>query len=429
MGEKWLIKNGIIPQNGQCKAGDILIDGEKIADINPSLSILSPEVKIIDARNKLVCYGLADVHVHFREPGFSYKETIRTGSLAAAHGGYTTVCAMPNLDPAPDSLETLQAEQQLIDTQAVIGVKPYATITKKRKGEQLVDFKSLVSNVVGFSDDGSGVQSKETMERAMKEVTAVNGIIAAHCEDNKLLHGGYIHAGRYAAEHGHKGICSESEWGQIARDLELAEKTGCHYHVCHISTKESVDIIRQAKKKGVCVTCETAPHYLTLTEDDLQEQGCFKMNPPLRSKEDQEALIEGILDGTIDCIATDHAPHSAEEKSKGLAHSAMGIVGLETAFPIIYTQLVRTGIISLEKMLELMCTTPREIFHLGGKLQAGEFADISIFDIENPYTIDSNNFFSKGHSTPFDGWEVFGKCVSTIYHGKMVWNGTDNKNK
>ena len=425
---KWLIKNGYFLQNGQGRHGDILIDGDKIADIGMPLTKSSSDIRIINAEHKLVSYGLADVHVHFREPGFSYKETIATGSRAAARGGYTTVCTMPNLNPAPDSLRTLQVEQQLIDTNSIIGIKPFATITMERKGEKLINFKSMISHVVGFSDDGSGIQKGDIMEEAMREVASLNGIIAAHCEDNSLLHGGYIHAGKYAALHGHKGICSESEWKQIARDIELAERTGCHYHVCHISTKESVNIIRRAKQKGIHVTCETAPHYLVLTEDDLQEQGCFKMTPPLRTKEDQNALIEGLQDGTIDCIATDHAPHSTEEKSKGLALSAMGIVGLETAFPIIYSKLVRTGLITLERMLELMCISPRRIFQLGGKLQAGNYADIAIFDLETPYIIDSNSFRSKGHCTPFNGWKVYGKCISTMYHGEIVWKESDNNN-
>jgi len=361
--------------------------------------------------------AFADLHVHFREPGQTWKETIRTGSLAAARGGYTLVCAMPNLNPVPDSLEHLAVEQEAIDRDALIRVLPYGSITKGRQGRELVDFHALKGGCVAFSDDGSGVQSPEMMREAMRAAAAEDVIIAAHCEDNTLLRGGYIHDGRYCREHGHKGICSESEWGQIARDVELAAETGCRYHVCHISTVESVDIIRQAKKSGVKVTCETAPHYLTLCEDDLQEDGRFKMNPPLRTADDREALIEGLADGTIDVIATDHAPHSAEEKSKGLAGSAMGIVGLETAFPVLYTRLVRTGRLSLDRLVEALATAPRRIFRLP---KAPE--DWVEVDLDTPWTIRSGEFASMGRATPFEGWEVYGKVLRTVYHGKTVYN-------
>ena len=361
--------------------------------------------------------AFADLHVHFREPGQTWKETIRTGSLAAARGGYTLVCAMPNLNPVPDSLEHLAVEQEAIDRDALIRVLPYGSITKGRQGRELVDFHALKGSCVAFSDDGSGVQSPEMMREAMRAAAAEDVIIAAHCEDNSLLRGGYIHDGRYCREHGHKGICSESEWGQIARDVELAAETGCRYHVCHISTVESVDIIRQAKKSGVKVTCETAPHYLTLCEDDLQEDGRFKMNPPLRTADDREALIEGLADGTIDVIATDHAPHSAEEKSKGLAGSAMGIVGLETAFPVLYTRLVRTGRLSLDRLVEALATAPRRIFRLP---EAPE--DWVEVDLDTPWTIRSGEFASMGRATPFEGWEVYGKVLRTVYHGKTVYN-------
>jgi dihydroorotase, multifunctional complex type len=361
--------------------------------------------------------AFADLHVHFREPGQTWKETIRTGSLAAARGGYTLVCAMPNLNPVPDSLEHLAVEQEAIDRDALIRVLPYGSITKGRQGRELVDFHALKGGCVAFSDDGSGVQSPEMMREAMRAAAAEDVIIAAHCEDNTLLRGGYIHDGRYCREHGHKGICSESEWGQIARDVELAAETGCRYHVCHISTVESVDIIRQAKKSGVKVTCETAPHYLTLCEDDLQEDGRFKMNPPLRTADDREALIEGLADGTIDVIATDHAPHSAEEKSKGLAGSAMGIVGLETAFPVLYTRLVRTGRLSLDRLVEALATAPRRIFRLP---EAPE--DWVEVDLDTPWTIRSGEFASMGRATPFEGWEVYGKVLRTVYHGKTVYN-------
>ena len=365
----------------------------------------------------LVTRPFVDIHVHFREPGQSYKETIRTGSLAAARGGYGVVCAMPNLTPVPDSLETLALEQKIIDRDAVIDVLPYCSITKGRKGLELVDFKALKDRCVAFSDDGSGVQDEEMMRRAMEAAAREDVIIAAHCEDNTLLHGGYIHDGRYAAAHGHRGICSESEWGQIARDLELAEETGCRYHVCHISTRESVELIRAAKARGVRVTCETGPHYLTLCEDDLREDGRFKMNPPLRSADDREALIEGLADGTIDAIATDHAPHSAEEKSRGLEGSAMGIVGLETAFPVLYTKLVLGGRITLERLLEAMSDAPRRIFRIPEDPEGRIF-----IDLDEEFTIDSGSFLSMGKASPFDGWKVRGRVLQNVHKGKIVYN-------
>ena len=362
--------------------------------------------------------AFCDIHVHFREPGQTWKETIRTGSLAAARGGYTLVCAMPNLDPVPDCPEHLAVEQAAIDKDAVIEVLPYCSITKGRNGRELVDFRALKGRCVAFSDDGSGVQDQEMMRKAMQEAAKEGVILAAHCEDNTLLHGGYIHEGRYSATHGHKGICSQSEWGQIERDLELCEQTGCRYHVCHISTRESVELIREAKARGVRVTCETAPHYLVLCEDDLQEDGRFKMNPPLRSAEDREALIQGLLDGTIDAIATDHAPHSAEEKSRGLQGSAMGIVGLETAFPVLYTKLVRTGRVPLERVVEALSAAPRRIF---GLPEVSE-GDRVLVDLEHPFIIDSTRFASMGHATPFDGWEVYGRVLETRKNGKTVYD-------
>ena len=380
-----------------------------------------PDVTVIDTTGLTVSGGFTDLHVHFREPGYSYKETIRTGSLAAARGGYTTVCTMPNLNPVPDSLRHLDLEQEIIDRDAVIQVLPYASITIGRKGEQLVDFSSLKGRCVAFSDDGSGVQSREMMLKAM-EAAADNGcIIAAHCEDNSLLRGGYIHDGAWCHEHGHKGICSESEWGQIKRDLELARLTGCRYHVCHISTAESVDLIRRAKDRGVRVSCETAPHYLTLCENDMREDGRFKMNPPLRSSADRDALIAGLNDGTIDAIATDHAPHSPEEKSKGLEHSAMGISGLETAFPVLYTYLVMSGKVSLQRILEALTSSPRKAFGLPPVLEEGAAADIAIIDTRTEFTIDSSRFLSLGHSTPFEGKRVHGKVLMTLKDGVAVW--------
>ena len=406
----------LLTGNGQ----DILIRDGKIASLHKPEQ-LSPDTTIIDTSGCLVSYGFADIHVHFREPGYSYKETILSGSRCAARGGYTTVCTMPNLNPAPDAPESIAVQQEIIDRDAVIEVLPYATITKGRAGKELIDFKALKDRCIAFSDDGSGVQEQALMHEAMKAAAAEGCIIAAHCEDNTLLRGGYIHDGKYCAEHGHKGICSESEWGQIARDLKLAEETGCRYHVCHISTAESVQLIREAKARGVKVTCETGPHYLVLCDEDLQEEGRFKMNPPLRSAADRDALIEGIKDGTIDAIATDHAPHSAEEKSRGLKGSAMGVVGLETAFSVLYTHLVRKGVISLEKLVDLMSASPRRIFGLEGEIKEGAAADLTVIDLERSYTIDSNEFVSMGKSTPFEGMEVQGRVVLTLKDGKIVW--------
>lgn len=372
--------------------------------------------KIIKTDDKYIRFpGFCDVHVHFREPGFSYKETIGTGSRAAAAGGYTAVCTMPNLSPVPDSVENLRLEQDIIDRDAVIAVYPYASITKSELGEELSDMEELRSKAVAFSDDGKGVQSEDMMRRAMEKAASLGKIIAAHCEVNGLLRGGYIHDGRYAAEHGHAGICSESEWREIERDVRLAGETDCAFHVCHISCRESVEIIRQAKRDGVNVTCETAPHYLVLCEDDLMEDGRFKMNPPLRSADDRTALIEGIKDGTIDMIATDHAPHSKEEKSKGLKGSAMGITGLETAFPVLYSKLVKTGVISLERLIELMAVNPRKRFGI----PIGD--DYTVWDLDAEYEIDPAEFISMGRATPFEGMKVSGRCIRTVYGGKTVY--------
>ena len=366
-------------------------------------------------RDYTVFPGFADVHVHLREPGFSYKETIASGTRAAAHGGYTAVCAMPNLNPVPDSGEHLEVQEAAIAAGAVIHVYPYGAITVGEQGEALADLAALAPRVCGFSDDGRGVQARAMMEAAMVEAKALGKVIAAHCEDNALLHGGYIHDGQYARAHGHKGICSESEWGPIARDLELAAKTGCKYHVCHISTKESVELIRQAKKSGVDVTCETGPHYLVLDDSCLREDGRFKMNPPLRDRSDREALVEGLRDGTIDMIATDHAPHSAEEKARGLAKSAMGVVGIETAFPVVYTYLVKPGLVPLETVVNALTVNPRTRFGL----PLGE--DFSVWDLEDRYTIDPETFLSLGRATPFAGMEVQGRNLLTVCGGKAVW--------
>lgn len=376
---------------------------------------LSPVI----SKKYIIVPGLCDVHVHFREPGFSYKETIASGSAAAAHGGYTAVCTMPNLDPVPDSAEHLQVQLDAIKRGAAIKVLPYGAITVGEKGERLADMESISDKVCAFSDDGKGVQNDEMMREAMTAAKRLGKIIAAHCEDNSLLFGGYIHDGEYARMHGHRGISSASEYKQIERDLRLAEETGCAYHVCHISTKESVELIKQAKARGVNVTCETAPHYLVLCDEDMQEDGRFKMNPPLRSLEDKQALIEGIKDGTIDMIATDHAPHSAEEKGRGLEKSLMGIVGLETAFPVLYTELVTKNIITLDRLVELMSFKPKERFGIDIN------NDFAVFDISEAYKIDPENFLSMGRATPFAGREVFGRCLLTVHNGKVVYKAEE----
>ena len=376
---------------------------------------LSPVI----SKEYIIVPGLCDVHVHFREPGFSYKETIASGSAAAAHGGYTAVCTMPNLDPVPDSAEHLQVQLDAIKLSAAIKVLPYGAITVGEKGEKLADMEAMSDKVCAFSDDGKGVQNDEMMREAMTAAKRLGKIIAAHCEDNSLLFGGYIHDGEYARMHGHRGISSASEYKQIERDLRLAEETGCAYHVCHISTKESVELIRQAKARGVDVTCETAPHYLVLCDEDMQEDGRFKMNPPLRSLEDKQALIEGIKDGTIDMIATDHAPHSAEEKGRGLEKSLMGIVGLETAFPVLYTELVTKNIITLDRLVELMSFKPKERFGIDTE------NDFAVFDISEAYKIDPKDFLSMGRATPFAGREVFGRCLLTVHNEKVVYKAEE----
>ena len=360
--------------------------------------------------------GFCDVHVHFREPGFCYKEDMETGSKAAAAGGYTAVCTMPNLNPVPDSVEHLQVQLEAIREKACIPVYPYGAITVAELGREMADLEGMAKDVIAFSDDGKGVQSDDMMREAMKRAKALGKMIVAHCEVNDLLEGGYIHKGDYAAAHGHRGICSESEWKQIERDIALVRETGCAYHVCHISTKESVELIRKAKAEGLDVTCEVGPHYLVMDDGDLQEEGRFKMNPPLRSPADREALLEGLLDGTIDMVATDHAPHSAEEKSRGLEKSAFGIVGLETAFPILYTKLVKPGIMTMETLLDRMVYAPRKRF--GIPLDEGDY---SVWDLTEEYEIDPETFVSKGHATPFAGWKVFGKCLKTVCGGKTVF--------
>jgi len=413
-----ILKDAQVYTDGKFTKQDIFIaDGKVFLKYTPLVS----NSTTISFNNKYIFPGFTDVHVHLREPGFLYKETIESGTKACARGGYTAVCSMPNLNPAPDSAENLKVQLDAIKNAAVIDVYPFGTITKESKGEELSDMTALSESVIGFSDDGRGVQSLDMMKRAMSNAKRLGKIISAHCEDNSMLNGGYIHDGLYAKEHGHKGICSMSEWGPIKRDLELVRETGCSYHVCHISTKESVELIRQAKKDGLDVTCETAPHYLVLSDKDLQEDGRFKMNPPLRSEEDRLALIEGIKDGTIDMIATDHAPHSAEEKSKGLKDSLMGVVGIETAFPILYTHLVKTNIITLEKLLALLCDNPRKRFGIGAEIKEGSKASLTVFDLDTKYKINPEDFASKGRSTPFEGDEVFGRCLMTIHDGHIVW--------
>ena len=406
------ITNANVYQNdGTFRKENVTID-DRMLCFGPVLSDSDP--MIIPGEGLTIFPGFADVHVHFREPGFSYKETIASGSRAAAHGGYTAVCTMPNLDPAPDSPENLKVQLDAIEHTAVIPVFPYGTITVGEKGEELSDLKGLAPQVIAFSDDGHGVQRDKMMRKAMIRVKELGKLIAAHCEDNSLLHGGYIHDGDYAAAHGHRGICSESEWGQIARDLELVRETGCAYHVCHISTKESVSLIRRAKAEGLNVSCETAPHYLLLNDSMLQEDGRFKMNPPIRSEEDRQALLEGLRDGTIDMIATDHVPHTAEEKSRGLEKSLMGVSGLECAFPLLYTHLVLKGELTLKQLIDLMSTNPRRRFGLPDTLTDGNPADFTVFDLNASYTIDPETFLSMGKSTPFAGWEVRGRCVLTV---------------
>lgn len=418
--QRVILRGGEIATEKGVISADVVIENGIIAEIGNDIAAKEGD-EVIDCHSLTIMSGLVDLHVHLREPGFSAKETIATGTMAAAAGGFTTVCPMPNLSPAPDSVENLEKELELIRRDAKVKVIPYATITRKRYGRELVDFDSMKDSVAGFSDDGSGVQSEKVMRQAMQEAARTNSIIAAHCEIDALLRKGYIHDGEYARLHNHRGICSESEWGQIERDIELAREAGCRYHVCHISTKESVELIRQAKAEGVKITCETAPHYLTMCDMDLQEDGRFKMNPPIRSAEDRDALIAGVQDGTIDVIATDHAPHTAEEKSRGLEFSAMGVVGLETSFAGIYTKLVRAGIISLEKAVEIMSVAPRRIFGLGGGLAVGERADIAIFDLNEKWSVNPAEFKTMGRATPFEGWQLQGRCRMTLVDGEVVY--------
>lgn len=404
---------------------DVAVSHGKVVAVEKNIQC-SVEDQVYDLSGLTLLPGLVDVHVHLREPGFSKKETIATGTMAAAHGGFTTVCSMPNLKPAPDDDENLRIQEDLIAQQAVVNVLPLGCITKGQLGKgELVDFDRLKDRVFGFSDDGRGVQSDELMEEAMRRCKAAGKPIVAHCEVDSLINGGYIHDGEYARLNGHKGICSESEWLQVKRDIEKVEKTGCQYHVCHVSTRESVELIRQAKKKGLPVSGETAPHYLLLTDLELEEDGRFKMNPPIRSKDDQLALVRGILDGTIECISTDHAPHTEHEKSKGLHYSMMGIVGLETSFPLMYRYFVVNGRMSLEHLMSLMADNPRRLFGLSGGTAIGDVADFSIWDLNARYEVDPSTFLSMGKATPFTGWTVQGKSIMTIVKGQVVYKDKD----
>lgn len=419
MKQEIIIRNAEVWQAGVFRKLDLRISGGKIAEINESIE--GNAVEEIQGAGMHILPGLCDLHVHFREPGYEYKETIASGSRAAAKGGFTLVCTMPNLNPAPDSLENLEPQLEAIRKEAVVKVLPYATITRQRMGNIPVDFEALKDYVAGFTDDGSGIQSTLVMEEAMKGIAPTGKMLAAHCESNFLLKRGYIHDGEYASLHGHRGISSESEWREVSRDIEISARTGCPLHVCHISTRESVQLIRNAKKRGLKVTCETGPHYLRFTDMDLKEDGRFKMNPPIRSVEDRAELLRGIADGTIDAIATDHAPHSEDEKSRGLEKSAMGVTGLETSLPASYTTLVATGRISLEKLVELMAVNPRRILGLETSIKEGDRADFTLVDFQHEEVVYPAKFISKGKSSPFAGLSLKGKVVMTVCNGKIVY--------
>ena len=418
-----VIRGCQVLENGSFTSAELLIRGGKLMEIGPHVS--DSGLPVLTCEQAVVLPGLVDVHVHLREPGFSYKATVASETRAAARGGFTALCAMPNLDPVPDSAAHLEEELALLRRDAAVTVRPYGAITVGERGQALADLEAMAPYVAGFSDDGKGVQAPEMMRAAMVRAKALDKLIVAHCEDESLLRGGYIHDGTYAKAHGHRGICSESEWGPIARDAALAAETGCGYHVCHVSAKESVDVIRRAKAQGVDITAETGPHYLLLTDEDLQEDGRFKMNPPIRAQEDREALLAGILDGTLDMIVTDHAPHSAEEKSRGLEKSLMGVVGLETSFPLLYTYLVKKGVLSLDKLLELMCYAPARRFGLPAGLTIGQPANFAVWDLESEYTIDPADFLSMGKATPFTGWKVCGDCLMTIANGNIAYRKED----
>lgn len=417
---KYLLKNGMVFVNNAFQKKDILIHGDTISKISDNV-LATEDIVSFDFQNCYIFPGFIDVHVHLREPGFLSKETIKTGTKAAAHGGYTDVCSMPNLNPTPDSMEHLQLQLDAIEKDAAIHVYPFGTITKNEAGLEMADLKDMAPYVIGFSDDGRGVQSEEMMKNAMVQCKELGKIISAHCEDNALLFGGYIHDGEYAKKNGHRGICSESEWGPIKRDIELVKETGCAYHVCHISTKESVELIRQAKKDGVNITCETGPHYLVMNDSMLKEEGRFKMNPPIRSEEDRKALVEGLIDGTIDVIATDHAPHTLEEKSRGLEKSLMGVTGIETAFPVAYTHLVKGNVITLEKLVDVLHNNASRRFGIGNDIAEGNKANLCVFDLDEKVKVDEEFFLSMGKSSPFTGNEYYGKCKLTMCDGKIAY--------
>lgn len=415
-----LIKGCNVFIDGHFVPSDVEVQGGIVSRVEPAV-VPNSGVPVFNYSG-IVVPGLVDVHVHLREPGFSFKETMETGTAAAARGGYTAVCAMPNLNPVPDSAEHLAVELEAIRRGAKVRVYPYGSLTVGERGLEMADISAMADAAVAYSDDGRGVQDEDMMRECMRAVAATGKLLAAHCEVDELLRGGYIHDGAYARAHGHRGICSESEWREVERDIRLAEETGCAFHVCHVSTKESVRLVREARARGVNVTAETAPHYLLLTEEDLQEDGRFKMNPPLRERADRDALIEGLLDGTIGMIATDHAPHTPEEKSRGLEKSPMGVVGLECAFPVLFTGLVEKGIVTLEKLVELMSSAPAKRFGIpGGEIEVGKPANLAVFDIDTEHTIDSSEFASMGRATPFEGWRVRGKCLMTVCAGRTVW--------
>ncbi|MBE6918116.1 MAG: dihydroorotase [Ruminococcaceae bacterium] len=415
-----LLKNGSVYVDGAFRTCDVLIDGDTIAAVGENLICAGAEV--IDCTGKTVLPGLVDLHVHLREPGFAYKETVASGTAAAAAGGYTTVCPMPNLNPVPDSREHLQLQLDAIERDAIIRVFPFGAITVGEKGKELSDITGMAKSCIGFSDDGKGVQSEEMMRQAMTLVKNAGSFISAHCEDESLLEGGAIHKGEYAALHGMRGISSASEYVPIERDIRLAAETGVQYHVCHISAKESIEAVRRGKAAGVRVTCEVTPHHIALTDMDITEDdGRFKMNPPLRGREDREAIWAGLQDGTIDCIATDHAPHSAEEKGRGLEKSAFGTVGSETAFAVCYTHLVRTGVLNLEKLAHLMSSAPAAIIGRRAEIAVGEAADIAVFDLTEQFTVDPDQFVSMGKSSPFTGQELYGTTELTVCAGNIVY--------
>lgn len=415
-----LIKGCNVFIDGRFVPSDVEVRGGIVSRVEPAV-VPNSGVPVFNYSG-IVVPGLVDVHVHLREPGFSFKETMETGTAAAARGGYTAVCAMPNLNPVPDSAEHLAVELEAIRRGAKVRVYPYGSLTVGERGLEMADISAMADAAVAYSDDGRGVQDEDMMRECMRAVAATGKLLAAHCEVDSLLKGGYIHDGAYARAHGHRGICSESEWREVERDIRLAEETGCAFHVCHVSTKESVRLVREARARGVNVTAETAPHYLLLTEEDLQEDGRFKMNPPLRERADRDALIEGLLDGTIGMIATDHAPHTQKEKSRGLEKSPMGVVGLECAFPVLFTGLVEKGVVTLEKLVELMSSAPAKRFGIpGGEIEVGKPANLAVFDIDTEHTIDSSEFASMGRATPFEGWRVRGKCLMTVCAGRTVW--------